>query len=156
MLYVDLAHVCIPNFQVVTLSQLVDLSIYPHGLSKGSDPPPNPPPGFVGATGVCVVDAEVHPPKSSSPATDACRTGLLLEEIGSPQPPEISLGVMRDGTLPNSTLGCAGFAGAGSGAPQGLLSLPEPHGSNIDELLAGAPGAIVGCDIGFGAGAAGA
>jgi len=83
--------------------------------------------------------------------TDVCRTGLLLEEIGSPHPPEMSLGVMRDGTFPNSTLGAAAFADTTSGAPQGLLSLPEPHGSNTDELLWGGIGGIVGCVIDLGA-----
>ena len=127
-----------------------------HGLSNGSGALPNPPPGLEGgATGVCVVDAEVHPPKSSSAVTDACRTGLLLEEMGAPHPPEMSLGVMREGTLPSSTLGAAGVAAAGSGAPQGLLSLPEPQGSKADELVPVAIGALTGCGTGLGACAGG-
>ncbi len=130
------------------------IPLYPHGLSNGSGAPPKPPPlGFDGgATGVCVVDAEVHPPKSSSAVTDGCRAGRLLEaDIGSPHPPEMSSGVMRAGGFPNSTLGWTGFAGVGSGAPHGLLSLPAPHGSNIAVLLCGmAAGDLNGWDAGFG------
>jgi hypothetical protein len=43
---------------------------------------------------------------------------------------------MREGTFPRSTPPAAGFAGAGSGAPHGLLSVAdEPQGSNIVLLL---------------------
>lgn len=126
-----------------------------HGLSKGSEPPlnpPNPPPCFggFGATGVCVVEADVHPPKSSSAVTDGCLTGLLDCEIGAPHPPEMSFGVIRSGGLPKSTVGAAGLAGAvaGAGAPQGLLSLADDHGSNIGLLFAAGrlAGAGAGCE----------
>lgn len=59
----------------------------------------------------------------------------------------MSLGVICAGGLPSSTFdgaacACAG-AGVGSGAPQGLLSLPEePHGSNKAELVGTAAGAL--------------
>lgn len=117
---------------------------HPQGLSNGSDPP-KPPVGFVAAG----VAADVHPPKSSSAATVGCAVGLLAPEIGAPHPPEISLGVMRDGTLPSSTLGAAGFAG--SGAPQAFESAP-PHGSNIlaldCEVMAGRVGWGTGAGLG--------
>ena len=52
--------------------------------------------------------------------------------MGAPHPPCISFGVMRDGTLPRPTPLGAGFAGAGSGAPHGLLSVaPDDQGSNM-------------------------
>lgn len=78
---------------------------------------------------------------------------LLEDEIGSPQPPEMSLGVMRTGGLPNSTFGGAGFAGEGSGAPQGLLSFPDPHGSKVDVLLGNPAGDLNAWAAGLGAGA---
>lgn len=82
--------------------------------------------------GVCVAEADVQPPKSSSAVIVG---GFLAEVIGAPHPPEISFGVMREGGLPMSTVGTAlGFAGAGSDAPQ-ALSLPEDHGSNMAELV---------------------
>lgn len=49
--------------------------------------------------------------------------------MGAAQPPEMSFGVMRAGTLPRSTLGGVGLAGAGSEAAQALLSLPVAQGS---------------------------
>lgn len=99
----------------------------PHGLSKGSDAP-KPLPGLVAAG----VAAEVHPPKSSSAVTVGCTAaGLLDDDIGAPQPPAISFGVILEGTLPSSTFGCVGFAG--SAVAQALLSAP-PHGSNIPVL----------------------
>jgi len=74
---------------------------------------------------------------------------LLAPEIGAPHPPEISFGVMRDGTLPSSTFGAAGFAG--SGAPHALASAP-PHGSNIlaldCEVMAGRAGWDAGAALG--------
>ena len=149
-----LAECVMSNTNTIALAELS--TAYPHGLSNGSEPPPNPPPDLEGgATGVCAADADVHPPKSSSAATDACRTGLLLEEIGSAHPPEMSLGVILDGTLPSSTLGGAGCAEAGSGAPHALISLPGPHGSNIAESLGGATGVLDGCDTGLDAGGGG-
>lgn len=102
---------------------------HPHGLSNGSDAP-NPPPGFVAAG----VAADAHPPKSSSAVTVGCVTAGLADdddEMGAPQPPDISFGVILVGTLPNSTLACTGFGA--SDAPHALLSAP-PHGSNIPEL----------------------
>lgn len=76
--------------------------------------------------------AEAHPPKSSSAVTVGCVVvGLPADEIGAPQPPEMSFGVILDGTLPSSTLGCAGFEG--SDEPHALVSAP-PHGSNMLEL----------------------
>ena len=96
-------------------------------MSKGSLAPPKPCDGFEAAG----VAAEVHPPKSSSAITVGCVVDfvvLVVPEIGAPQLPEISFGVILVGTLPSSTLGAAGFAG--SGAPQALLSAP-PQGSNM-------------------------
>jgi hypothetical protein len=81
--------------------------------------------------GVCVAEADVHPPKSSSAVIVG---GFLAEVIGAPHSPEISLGVMREGGLPMSTVGGLGFAGTGSAVPQ-PLSLPEDHGSKRAELL---------------------
>ena len=84
------------------------------------------------------MEADVHPPKSSSAVTDGCLAGLFASEIGLPHPPVMSFGVIREGTFPRSTLGAAGLAGAGvgSGAPHGLLSAAdEPHGSNIALLF---------------------
>lgn len=112
----------------------------PQGLSNGSVAPPKPLLVAFGgaATGAAGAAAEVHPPKSSSAVTVGAWTwtGLLpVDDIGSAQPPEISLGVMCSGGLPKSTLGAVGFAGAGSGAAQGLLSLPDAHGSNIAALV---------------------
>lgn len=74
--------------------------LHPQGLSNGSDALlVNPPPVFAGpATGVCVVEAEVQPPKSSSAVTVIAWAGLLDDEIGEPHPPEMSLGVILDGT----------------------------------------------------------
>lgn len=96
-------------------------------MSKGSDAP-NPPPGFVAAG----VAADVHPPKSSSAVIVGCAAvAFEPEEMGAPHPPEMSFGVIFDGTLPNSTLGCIDFAG--SEAPHALLS-DAPHGSNMLEL----------------------
>ena len=82
-------------------------ALQPQGLSNGSEALLlNPPPVFAGpATGVCVVEADAHPPKSSSPVTVGACVGLFDDAIGDPQPPDISLGVMRDGTLPRSTVG---------------------------------------------------
>lgn len=118
---------------------------HPQGLSNGSDPPILPP-GFVAAG----VAADVHPPKSSSAVTVGCTAaGLLAEDIGAPQPPEISFGVIFDGTLPSSTLGAAGFAG--SGAPHAFVSAP-PHGSNILEAGGDAGPARDDCTVGIGAG----
>lgn len=78
------------------------------------------------------VAADVHPPKSSSAVIVGCvAAGLPADDIGAPQPPEISFGVIFDGTLPNSTFGCTGFAA--SDVPHALLS-PPPHGSNMLEL----------------------
>ena len=118
-------------------------------MSKGSELAPNPPAGFE-AAGV----ADAHPPKSSSAVTDACRTGLgadeLELEIGAPHPPEISLGVIREGTLPSSTFGATGFAG--SGAPHALVSAP-PHGSNILALDCATIVGLTGCVAGAGLGA---
>lgn len=98
--------------------------------------------------------ADAHPPKSSSAVTDACRTGLLgvgfAFEIGAPHPPEISLGVIREGTLPSSTFGATGFAG--SGAPHALVSAP-PHGSNILLLDCATTVGLGGCAAGAGFGA---
>jgi hypothetical protein len=66
----------------------------------------NPPPLFAGlATGVCVVEADVQPPKSSSAVTVGAWLGLLDDEIGEPHPAEMSLGVIFDGILPSSTEG---------------------------------------------------
>lgn len=97
-------------------------------MSKGSEPPPKPPDGFVAAG----VAADVHPPKSSSAATVGWVAGLLLEDdIGAPQPPDMSFGVIFEGMFPSSTFGAAGLVG--SGAPQASVSAP-PHGSNIAEL----------------------
>lgn len=59
---------------------------------------------------------------------------------------------MCAGGLPNSTLGCAGLAGAGSGAPQGLLSLLEPQGSKSAALLCGTAGDLKACGACCGAG----
>lgn len=96
--------------------------------------------------------ADVHPPKSSSAVTVGCTAaGLLAEEIGAPHPPEISFGVIFDGTLPNSTFGAAGFGA--SGAPQALVSAP-PHGSNMFELPGDIGPARDGCTAGTGAGLA--
>lgn len=85
--------------------------------------------------GVCVADAEVQPPKSSSAVMAG---GFLADDIGAPHPPEISFGVMREGGLPMSTAGGLGLAGAGAGAGSGVaqvLSFPEDHGSNKAELV---------------------
>jgi hypothetical protein len=101
-------------------------------LSNGSDALPKPPLALDGpVAGVCVAEADVQPPKSSSAVIVG---GFLAEVIGAPHPPEISFGVMREGGLPMSTVGDLGFAGAGSDAPQ-PLSLPEDHGSNMAELV---------------------
>jgi len=73
--------------------------------------------------------------------------------MGSAQPPEMSLGVMREGGLPISTVGAFGFAGAGSGVFQ-ALSLPEDQGSNMAELLCVTiGGGFGGATVDFGAGA---
>ena len=148
----------------------------PHGLSNGSEAP-NPPAGFV----VAGVAADVHPPKSSSAVTVGCVVDLLADEIGAPHPPDMSFGVIRLGTLPNSTFGAAGFAGsgvphppdmsfgvirdgtlpsstfgaaglAGSGAPHALVSAP-PQGSNMLELECEATAVRAGCGAGAGLGA---
>lgn len=124
----------------------------PHGLSNGSEPPPNPPPPAFGglvATGDC---AEVQPPKSSSAATVGGCADLFAPDIGAPHPPAMSFGVIRDGTFPSSTVGAAGLVGAGSGAPQGLLSVVEPHGSNIGLLLCETAGGRDAATAGLGAG----
>lgn len=106
------------------------------------------PPGFAAAG----VAADAHPPKSSSAVTVGCvAAGLFADEIGAPQPPEISFGVILDGTLPNSTLDWGGFAG--SDAPQALLSEP-PHGSNMLELDGDATAGRAACAAGDGAGLA--
>lgn len=86
--------------------------------------------------GVCVVDADVHPPKSSSAVTVGCVAFALdADEMGSPQPPAMSFGVIRAGGRPRSIVGLDTFAGAGSGAPQPALSFPvDPHGSNMAEF----------------------
>ena len=54
----------------------------------------------------------------------------------------MSLGVIRSGGLPKSTVGAAAFAGTGvvSGTPQGVLSAADDHGSNIGMLLCEAAG----------------
>jgi hypothetical protein len=63
-----------------------------------------PVPVFAGpATGVCVVEADVQPPKSSSAVTVGAWVGLLDRGAGEPHPLEKSLGVIFDGTLPIST-----------------------------------------------------
>lgn len=101
-------------------------------MSNGSGVAPNPPLAFDGPVdGVWVADAEVQPPKSSS----AVMAGVFFDDdIGSPQAPEMSLGVMREGGLPMSTVTARGLAEGGSGAPH-ALSLPEDHGSNMVELF---------------------
>jgi hypothetical protein len=81
--------------------------------------------------GVCVAEADVQPPKSSSAAIVG---GFLADDMGAPQAPEISFGVIREGGLPMSTAGALAFAGAGSGVAQ-VFSLPEDHGSNNAELF---------------------
>ena len=74
--------------------------------------------------------ADVQPPKSSSAVTVGWIVLLLFaDEIGEPHPPEMSLGVNFEGTLPSSTLGAWGLTGAGSGVFQALFSAPDPHGS---------------------------
>lgn len=111
----------------------------------------NPPPLFAGLeTGVCVVEADVQPPKSSSAVTVGAWLGLLDDEIGDPHPPEMSLGVIFDGTLPRSTDGCEDTLGVtvGSGAPHPPPSPPEDHGSNSAALVD-----VVVVDIGAGAAA---
>lgn len=119
---------------------------HPHGLSKGSDAP-NPPDGLA----VAGVAADVHPPKSSSAVTVGCWLGLFADDMGAPQPPEMSFGVIREGTLPSSTFGGAGLAG--SGAPHAFVSAP-PHGSNILEFDGEATAGFDICEegaVGFGA-----
>ena len=76
----------------------------------------------------------------------------MLDDMGSAHPPWISFAVMCAGGFPSSTLGCAGRAGAGSGAPQGLLSLPEPQGSNSAALFCCAAGDLKACGACCGAG----
>lgn len=152
-----------PQYQTHFLFIVVALLFCHHqGLSKGSDAPPNapnPPVFGFGFAGCCATGlaAEVHPPKSSSAVTDACLTGLFADAIGAPQPPEMSFGVIFSGGLPKFTGGAAGFAGAGSGAPQGLLSPPDDQGSN-NELLFGdiTAGRLTGvaAEVGLGAGCA--
>ena len=101
-------------------------------MSNGSDAPLNPPPLLDGpVAGVCVAEADVQPPKSSSAVIVG---GFLADDIGAPQPPEMSFGVMRVGGLPISTVGALGLAGAGSGVAQ-VSSLLEDHGSNMVELF---------------------
>ena len=74
----------------------------------------------------------------------------MEDDIGAPHPPEISFGVIREGTLPSSTLEGAGLGGDGSGAPHAFVSAPQ--GSlNADalgwELITGlAAGAGFGAD----------
>lgn len=83
--------------------------------------------------GVCVADADVQPPKSSSAVMVG---GFLAVDIGAPHPPEISFGVMREGGLPISTAGGFGLAGAGAGSGVAqVFSLPADHGSNKAELV---------------------
>jgi hypothetical protein len=69
----------------------------------------------------------------------------------------MSLGVIRSGGLPRSTLFSVGFesaaagAGPGSGAPQGLLSAAEDQGSNIGVLFfVAAGGRLAGTGFGLG------
>ena len=102
-------------------------------MSNGSDALLLNPPLLLDGpvAGVCVAEADVQPPKSSSAVIVG---GLLADDMGAPHPPEISFGVIREGGLPMSTVGALGFAGAGSGALQ-ALSLPEDHGSNMLELF---------------------
>ena len=101
-------------------------------MSNGSDAVPNPPLLLDGpVAGVCVAEADVQPPKSSSAAI----AGVFLDDdMGAPHPPEISFGVMREGGLPMSTVGALSFVEAGSAVPQ-ALSLPEDQGSNMVELF---------------------
>jgi hypothetical protein len=101
-------------------------------LSNGSEALLNPPLVLDSpVAGVCVAEADVHPPKSSSAVIVG---GFLADEMGAPHPPEISFGVMREGGLPISILGALGFAGAESGVPH-VLSFAEDHGSNMAELV---------------------
>lgn len=76
-------------------------------MSKGSEALlVKPAPVLAGpATGVCVVEADVQPPKSSSAVTVGAWVGMLDGGMGEPHPPEKSLGVILDGTLPISTDG---------------------------------------------------
>jgi hypothetical protein len=124
---------------------------YPQGLSNGSEAAPKPLPVFGGpATGVCVVEADVQPPKSSSAATMGCADGLLVDDVDSPHPPDRSLAVICSGGLPKSTFDCACLTEGGSGAPQGLLSVADdPHGSNIAVLFCDrtGTGGFVDCSV---------
>jgi hypothetical protein len=82
--------------------------------------------------GVCVVDAAVQPPKSSSAVMVG---GFLADDRGAAHPSEKSFGVMREGGLPMSIAGGLGLAGAGAGSGVAqVLSFPEDHGSNKVEL----------------------
>ena len=107
------------------------------GLGAGADfgsvgEAAEPQPAFV-----CMGEAaSVQPPKSSSPVTvGVC---LLCDDdvIGAPHAPDISFGVIRDGTEPRDTVGGFGFGASGSGAAHALLSMP-PQGLLIEELVCG-------------------
>ena len=76
-------------------------------------------------------------PKSSSVATVGRCVGLLIDDIGAPHAPKISLGAISARTRPRSTLGSAGFAATASDTPQELLSGADAQGSNIELLLCG-------------------
>ena len=71
--------------------------------------------------------------------------------IGVPQLPEMSFGVIRDGTLPKSIPDGAGFGGDGSRALHGLGSLAEAQGSNMLFEDAVMLGICAGLDAGLGA-----
>ena len=94
---------------------------------------------------VCVGEAaSVQPPKSSSPVTVGVCLLFADEVIGAPHAPEMSFGVIRDGTEPRDTVGGFGFGGSGSGAAHALLSMP-PQGLPNEELDCGGK---AGCGIG--------
>lgn len=97
------------------------------------------------------VEADAHPPKSSSAATVGWTELLFVDgpEIGAPQPPEISSGVILLGTLPSSTFGADGFGCAG--AAQASVSA-LPHGFDT-EVPAKLSSGRVGTKDGLGAGA---
>lgn len=119
---------------------------HPHGLSNGSLAPNAL---FVVLAGAGAVEADAHPPKSSSAATMGWAVLLLAgPEMGAPQPPEMSSGVILLGTLPSSTLGAAGFDC--TGAAQASVSV-LPHGFSTGfpaEFSSGRVGAKDGLGIG--------